>query len=263
MTNPVNRLFESVEVSPVADTGPMIAVFRGPHQPDTDIHAKVQALESLLTNAAVEFKHIALASSLAAEDNVLFDVIARLNLNIRVFSLNTGRLHQETLDVVPALLAKYGKTVEWFEPLPQVVESYVQAHGADAFYNSTELRKTCCNIRKVEPLARALEGANAWITGQRQAQAATRASLPIRQFDAERQIEKFNPLADWSEADVWTYIRQYNVPVNPLHHRGFPSIGCEPCTRAITIGEDIRSGRWWWEDPASKECGLHNANLKN
>lgn len=239
-----------------------IAIFRGPHQAATDITVKVQALETLLSNATEEFNSIALASSLAAEDNVLFDVIARLKLNIRVFSLNTGRLHQQTLDVAPALLAMYGQTVQWFEPQADDVATYVNTKGRDAFYESTALRKECCGIRKVEPLARALKGAKAWITGQRQAQAATRAELPVREFDADRGIEKFNPLADWSEADVWTYVRQFEVPVNKLHYEGFPSIGCEPCTRAITVGEDIRAGRWWWEDPTSKECGLHNANLK-
>ncbi|MFN4329355.1 MAG: phosphoadenylyl-sulfate reductase [Limnobacter sp.] len=252
--------FHSVE-APSADVQP-IAVFRGPNQPDTDIADKVAALEALLTGAAQEFDHIALASSLAAEDNVLFDVVARLNLNIRVFSLNTGRLHQDTLNVADQLLARYGRTVTWYEPVAQAVAQYVSTRGADAFYNSIELRKECCGIRKVEPLKRALQGAQAWITGQRQAQAATRAALPVREFDHDRGIEKFNPLADWSEADVWTYVRQFNVPVNALHFQGFPSIGCEPCTRAITLGEDIRAGRWWWEDPASKECGLHNANLK-
>ena len=152
--------------------------------------------------------------------------------------------------------------MQWFEPQASAVETYVNTKGLDAFYESTALRKECCGIRKVEPLVRALNGAQAWITGQRQAQAATRAELPVREFDAERGIEKFNPLANWSEADVWTYVRQYKVPVNTLHFEGFPSIGCEPCTRAITLGEDIRAGRWWWEDPTSKECGLHNANLK-
>ena len=257
--------FHSVEAAPENSAAPeqAIAVFRGPHQPATDIAGKVQALETLLTQAAHEFDSIALASSLAAEDNVLFDVIARLKLNIRVFSLNTGRLHQQTLDVAPALQAKYGQSVQWFEPKTEAVDVYVNTKGRDAFYESTALRKECCGIRKVEPLARALQGAKAWITGQRQAQAATRAALPLREFDADRGIEKFNPLADWSEADVWTYVRQFDVPVNKLHFEGFPSIGCEPCTRAITIGEDIRAGRWWWEDPTSKECGLHNANLKS
>jgi phosphoadenosine phosphosulfate reductase len=269
MSNPAQTRFHSVDAAMDTSTAnegiseQPIAVFRGPHQPATDIAEKVKALESLLTQAAGEFDSIALASSLAAEDNVLFDVVARLKLNIRVFSLNTGRLHQQTLDVAPALQAKYGQTVQWFEPLLEAVETYVNTKGRDAFYESAALRKECCGIRKVEPLARALKGAKAWVTGQRQSQAATRATLPVREFDSDRSIEKFNPLADWSEADVWTYIRQYEVPVNKLHFEGFPSIGCEPCTRAITIGEDIRAGRWWWEDPTSKECGLHNANLKS
>ena len=263
MSTPHNSRFHSVDAvaDEQANAEPIMAVFLGHNQPKTDIAAKVQALETLLRNAADEFPHIALASSLAAEDNVLFDAVARLELKVRVFSLNTGRLHQQTLDVAPALHTQYGKTVQWFEPKTEAVQTYERTHGADAFYTSVALRKECCAIRKVEPLARALEGADAWITGQRQAQAATRAALPVREFDATRHIEKFNPLADWSEADVWTYIGQYNVPINALHLKGFPSIGCEPCTRAITIGEDIRSGRWWWEDPASKECGLHNANL--
>ena len=214
--------FHSVETAPEnnAVQEQPIAVFRGPHQPATDISAKVQALEALLNSAASEFDSIALASSLAAEDNVLFDVIARLKLNIRVFSLNTGRLHQQTLDVAPALQAKYGQTVAWFEPQAAAVETYVNTKGRDAFYESTALRKECCGIRKVEPLARALKGAKAWVTGQRQAQAATRAELPTREFDVDRGIEKFNPLADWSEADVWTYVRQYDVPVNKLHFEG-------------------------------------------
>ncbi|HEX4842348.1 MAG TPA: phosphoadenylyl-sulfate reductase, partial [Limnobacter sp.] len=227
MSNGAQSRFHSVETAPdnSAVTEQVIAVFRGPHQPATDIAAKVDALETLLTQAAQEFDSIALASSLAAEDNVLFDAIARLKLKIRVFSLNTGRLHQQTLDVAPALQAKYGHTVQWFEPKADAVDAYVNNKGRDAFYESTALRKECCGIRKVEPLARALQGTKAWITGQRQAQAATRATLPVREFDADRGIEKFNPLADWSEADVWTYVRQFDVPVNKLHFEGFPSIG--------------------------------------
>lgn len=240
----------------------VISIFRGPNQPDTDIRAKVEQLEQLLRGAASEFNSIRLASSLAAEDNILFDVIARQQLHIEVFSLNTGRLHAETVAVADQLLAKYGRTVQWITPVQSAVDEYVSAHGKDAFYESVDLRKACCNIRKVEPLARALAGAQAWITGQRQAQAATRTALPEREIDAARDMIKFNPLAAWSEADVWTYIRQYEVPVNALHFQGFPSIGCEPCTRAVTLGEDIRAGRWWWEDPKSKECGLHSSNLK-
>lgn len=253
--------FESV--GPVSDEQP-ISVFRGPNQPDTNIKPKVDALEALLTGAACQYQNIRLASSLAAEDNILFDVIARLQLDISVFSLDTGRLHAETIAVADALQAKYGKKTVWVQPNTQAVDDYVNTLGKDAFYDSTENRKACCHIRKVEPLSRALAGADAWITGQRQAQAATRTKLPLHEKDQTRGgIEKFNPLADWSEADVWTYIRQYAVPVNSLHFKGYPSIGCEPCTRAITLGEDIRSGRWWWEDPSAKECGLHSTNLKN
>jgi len=193
----------------------------------------------------------------------LFDVIARLKLPIPVFSLQTGRLHEQTLSVADLLQDQYGFTVQWIYPVEQNVEQYVTEHGKNAFYESVELRKACCGIRKVEPLARALMGADAWITGQRQAQAATRMELPTRENDEARGIVKFNPLSSWSEADVWTYIRQYKVPVNPLHFEGYPSIGCEPCTRAVTMGEDIRAGRWWWENPESKECGLHSSNLKN
>ncbi|NJM32890.1 MAG: phosphoadenylyl-sulfate reductase [Limnobacter sp.] len=240
-----------------------VAVFRGPHQADTDIAAKVSALETRLKSIAAEFGTVRLASSLAAEDNVLFDAVARLKLdNISTFSLDTGRLHEETLAVADQLQARYGTTTQWIEPNSGAVAEYVNTHGQNAFYHSVELRKACCHIRKVEPLGRALQGAHAWITGQRAGQAATRTALPEREHDAAHGLVKFNPLSEWSEADIWTYIRQFDVPVNPLHFKGFPSIGCEPCTRAITIGEEIRAGRWWWEDPQLKECGLHQSNLQ-
>lgn len=239
-----------------------IAIFRGPNQPDTDIESKVSQLEALLKEANASYQSVRFASSLAAEDNVIFDAIARLYLPIQTFSLNTGRLHDETLQVATDLKQKYGKAPTWFEPNPKAVQAYVNTHGRDAFYESVELRKACCNMRKVEPLKRALTNADAWITGQRQAQAATRTNLPESEFDQTHNIQKFNPLAAWSEADVWTYIRKYDVPVNPLHFQGYPSIGCAPCTRPIAIGEEIRAGRWWWEDPSLKECGLHTSNLK-
>jgi len=242
-------------------TDAIVTVFRGPHQADTDITTKLQALETLLTAAASEFTDIRLASSLAAEDNVLFDLVARLKLGISVFSLETGRLNPETLAVLPALQAKYGMAPTLVHPNVQAVEAYVNSHGADAFYDSVELRKACCEVRKVEPLNRALLGAQAWITGQRRAQAATRKELPVRETDEARGLVKFNPLSDWSEADIWTYIRRFAVPVNALHLEGYPSIGCQPCTRPVTLGEDIRAGRWWWEDPTLKECGLHSGNL--
>ena len=240
----------------------IVTVFRGPHQPDTDITAKVQALEELLTHAAAEFADIRLASSLAAEDNVLFDATRRLKLDIRAFTVDTGRLNPETLAVLPALKARYGDCPLAVTPAGAAVDAYVQRNGADAFYSSVELRKACCDIRKVEPLNRALQGAQAWITGQRRAQAATRKELPVREMDEARGLVKFNPLSDWSEADIWTYVRRFDVPVNALHFQGYPSIGCAPCTRAVTMGEDIRAGRWWWEDPATKDCGLHADNLQ-
>jgi phosphoadenosine phosphosulfate reductase len=137
------------------------------------------------------------------------------------------------------------------------VEAYIEKNGPNAFYNSVEMRKLCCNIRKVQPLQRALKGKKAWLTGLRREQAPTRKELPISEWDEGNGLQKFNPLTDWAEADVWNYIRHFDVPYNELHDRHYPSIGCAPCTRAITVGEDIRAGRWWWENPESKECGLH------
>ncbi len=244
-------------------TEAVVSIYRGHNQPDTNLSEKLHCLENLLSAACAEFTDIRLASSLGAEDNILFDVIARLNLNIKAFSLETGRLNPETLAVIPALQSKYGKAPQLIKPEAQAVQNYINTHGLDAIYSSIELRKSCCEVRKVEPLNRALAGAQAWITGQRKAQASTRQSLPMREQDTARNMVKFNPLTDWSEADIWTYIRQFAVPVNALHLQGYPSIGCAPCTRGISIGEDIRAGRWWWEDPSSKECGLHAENINH
>lgn len=232
-------------------------IYRGPRQPDVDIDARVAALEKLLRAAAGEFAVIRLASSLAAEDNLLFDAIARLQLPIDCFSLDTGLLPPETLAIAATLQAHYQRPVAWFHPQPAAVAAYLAENGDNAFYRSLELRRTCCQLRKVEPLARALAGADAWITGQRAGQSATRGGLAEREADPAHGLIKLNPLAEWSEAEVWTYLRRYAVPVNPLHHAGYPSLGCAPCTRAITVGEDIRAGRWWWENPEHKECGLH------
>lgn len=205
------------------------------------------------------FKHVAFASSLGAEDMVLTDAILRAGLPIEIFTLETGRLAPETLDVVARIKARYGHDVTLVRPDAAAVDTYVREHGANAFYESVELRKACCRIRKVEPLARALAGKDAWITGLRRTQSSTRADLALREDDIVHGIAKFNPLADWSEPEVWAYIREHDVPYNVLHDRGYPSIGCEPCTRAIKPGEDIRAGRWWWENQDSKECGLHVA----
>jgi len=212
---------------------------------------------SLLERIAADFSPAVFASSLAAEDMVITDLILRAKLPITIFTLETGRLHAETVGMIDRIRETYAYEVVLYKPEAAAVASYVAANGLNAFYDSIEMRKECCRIRKVEPLKRALTGKQAWITGQRRAQSATRSELAMQEHDAAHGLQKFNPLADWSEDDVWHYIRSHQVPYNPLHEKGYPSIGCEPCTRAIEPGEDIRAGRWWWESPDSKECGLH------
>ena len=221
---------------------------------DNDLIASTRAT---LERIAGEFSPAVFASSLAAEDMVLTDLILKARLPIAIFSLETGRLHPETLAVLDTVKARYGYDVQLYRPQTEAVEAYVAQNGRDAFYNSIEMRRECCRIRKVEPLGRALAGKKAWVTGQRRAQSATRSDLSVQEDDPAHGMVKFNPLADWSEEDVWNYIRANDVPYNALHDQGFPSIGCAPCTRAIEPGEDVRAGRWWWENPESKECGLH------
>lgn len=221
-----------------------------------------QALQTALAGIAARHPDAALASSLAAEDMVLTHAIFSAGLPLQIFTLDTGWLYPETLAMLPRLAEVYGRQVQVIRPDAQAVAGYVARHGAHAFYESVELRKACCQIRKVEPLRRALAGRSAWITGQRRAQAATRGELPEAEHDATFGLQKYNPLAAWSEDDVWNVIRALAIPYNPLHDRGYPSIGCEPCTRAIRPGEDVRAGRWWWESSSSRECGLHAGNLK-
>jgi phosphoadenosine phosphosulfate reductase len=215
-----------------------------------------------LTRIAADHSPAVFASSLAAEDMVLTDLILKSGLPIGIFSLETGRLHAETLAVLDKIKATYGYEVALYRPQQESVDTYVVQNGLNAFYESIDLRRECCRIRKVEPLGRALAGNRAWITGQRRAQSATRAELHVEEDDTAHGIKKFNPLADWSEQDVWDYIRANDVPYNALHDQGYPSIGCQPCTRAVEPGEDVRAGRWWWEDPNSKECGLHMVDGK-
>lgn len=219
--------------------------------------ALVENTQATLARIARDFSPAVFASSMAAEDMVLTDMILRAKLPIGVFTLETGRLHKETLGMVERIKETYGYDVKLYKPEQAAVDAYVQQNGLNAFYDSVDMRKECCRIRKVDPLNRALAGQRAWITGQRRAQSATRTELGVQEDDAAHGMAKFNPLADWSEEDVWHYIRSNDVPYNPLHDRGYPSIGCEPCTRAIAPGEDVRAGRWWWENPESKECGLH------
>jgi phosphoadenosine phosphosulfate reductase len=215
------------------------------------------SLELTLRRIAAEFSPVALASSLSAEDMVITDVIARCQLPIEVFVLDTGRLHADTLALIGQTRSHYRININVYEPDPRAVEQYVTAHGRDAFYGSVELRKRCCEIRKVEPLRRALAGKRAWITGQRRSQGASRADLPEREFDLMNGLHKFNPLALWSETQVWDYVRGHDIPYNQLYDQGYRSIGCAPCTRPVVAGEDARAGRWWWEIAAHKECGLH------
>ena len=221
--------------------------------------AKIAELDTFLDAIAQRHTAVKLASSLAAEDMVLTHAILSRKLRIGIFSLNTGRLHAETLGMLDKVEARYGYEIEQLHPQREAVAEYVASQGVNAFYESVDLRKRCCEIRKVEPLNRALAGVQAWVTGQRREQSVTRAELHLEEQDVARGIAKYNPLADWSEADVWAYLSAFDVPVNPLHARGYPSIGCEPCTRAVRPGEDSRAGRWWWESRESKECGLHIA----
>lgn len=218
--------------------------------------------QQTLARIAQEFTPAVFASSLAAEDMVLTDLILKARLPIGIFSLETGRLHKETLAMVDKVREHYGYEIALYRPQTDAVDAYVAQNGLNAFYDSIEMRRECCRIRKVEPLSRALAGNKAWITGQRRAQSTTRSELAVQEDDAAHGMVKFNPLADWSEQDVWDYLRSNGVPYNALHDQGYPSIGCEPCTRAVQPGEDVRAGRWWWENPDSKECGLHMVDGK-
>ncbi|GAB3626306.1 Thioredoxin-dependent 5'-adenylylsulfate reductase [Pandoraea terrae] len=241
-----------------------------PDRDGTQDAATLDDLEAVLVERLTRIAHahgpqgrVKFASSLAAEDMLLTHAILRNQLPIEIFTLNTGRLHDETVGMLAKVKARYGYSIVEYAPRQDDVEAYVAAHGKNAFYESVDLRKQCCQIRKVEPLGRALADADAWLTGQRREQSVTRGELSLNEHDDARGIAKYNPLFDWTEAQVWAYLTARDVPVNPLHARGYPSIGCEPCTRAIKPGEDSRAGRWWWESKDSKECGLHMSNLKS
>ncbi len=221
------------------------------------INEKSQKVITLIHKNIEKYKDVAFANSLGAEDMVLVDLIKKNKLNVEIFSIDTGRLPPETYNLIQAVEEKYQFKIKLYFPDSEKIESYVNTNGINAFYNSVDLRKSCCTIRKVEPLNRALKNKNAWITGMRQEQSLTRLSLQEEEFDEAHHIHKLNPLSSWSEIEVWAYIKNHNVPYNSLHDKSYPSIGCAPCTRAISEGEDIRAGRWWWEDSHNKECGLH------
>ena len=226
-------------------------------RPSDSYEAKLAHTTAVLTSAAAEHgSRIVQATSLGAEDMVLTDLIAKGHLSIAIGTLETGMLHPETLALLSRIESHYGLQVQAMQPRREAVVHFVERHGDKAMYQSIELRKACCAMRKLEPLSRLLEGKTAWITGLRREQSDGRAGVPYTEREANGRL-KLNPLADWTWGDVWHYIAVNGVPYNPLHDQFFPSIGCAPCTRAISLGEDFRAGRWWWEDEWAKECGLH------
>ncbi len=226
--------------------------------PDLPLDSKVSQLRELLGRIERDFAPAAFANSFGAEDMVLTHLIASEFKGIEIFTLDTLRLPKETHTLMDAARKKYGFRLRTLTPLFEVVEDFEARNGKFSMYDSVENRKSCCYIRKVEPLNRALALKKAWLTGLRREQAPSRHDLTESEFDADHKLTKFNPLIDWTEDDVWTYLRAHDVPVNAMHAKGYPSIGCEPCTRAVKPGEDPRAGRWWWESEAGKkECGLH------
>jgi phosphoadenosine phosphosulfate reductase len=230
-------------------------------RPSAEFDTRLAHAEAVLLHAASAHPHRAvLTTSPSAEDMVVTDLIARHGLPIALATLDTGKLHAETLALARRVEGHYGLRIERWTPDDTAVVRFVARHGEGAMYDSVELRKACCALRKLEPLARALAGRDAWVTGLRREQSDQRAEAPFSTVDGQGRT-KFNPLADWSWGDVWHYIALHRVPYNELHDRHYPSIGCEPCTRAVTLGEDFRAGRWWWESESAKECGLHVSPL--
>jgi phosphoadenosine phosphosulfate reductase len=223
--------------------------------------AKVATTLSALTQLSQTHKTVRLAHSLGAEDMVLLDLISSYQLPIEIFTLDTGRLHPLSYELLAKIEQQYSAfPIAVISPNQQATQTLVKLNGINGFYESAQKRKDCCAVRKIEPLKRALVGAQAWVTGLRKEQSDARQTLAIQTFDQPTQLPKLNPLLDWTEQDVWAYITAYQVPTHALHAQGYPSIGCAPCTRAIEPGESIRAGRWWWENEGQKECGLHVGN---
>lgn len=231
------------------------------------INERINKLNSALENAnshealdivIKEFgDKIVFASSLGAEDQVITEMIAGIDKRVKIFTLDTGRLFPETYETLERTTNRYGMPIEVYFPDSRHIEEMVRSRGINLFYESVENRKLCCHIRKIEPLNRAFIGMEAWICGLRREQSVTRQDMKLVEWDDQNKLIKINPIIDWTETQVWDYIAEKNIPYNKLHDKGFPSIGCQPCTRAIQPGEDIRAGRWWWESPQNKECGLH------
>lgn len=214
--------------------------------------------EEIIRYFVEEYKgKITFASSMGAEDQVITQILAQIPADINIFTLDTGRMFSETYDLIAETENRYKLKIKICFPDKKNVEEMVNEKGINLFYESIENRKSCCNIRKIQPLKIALKGMDVWICGLRQEQSVTRFNTNIVEWDEANGLIKINPLCNWTEAQVWQYIKENNIPYNSLHDKGFPSIGCQPCTKAINAGEDARSGRWWWETPENKECGLH------
>lgn len=221
-----------------------------------DFEAKLAETAAVLQQAAAKFQPLCQASSLGPEDMVITHLLHTHHLPVRIFVLDTGKLHAETLALMAQIESRYGLQLDIYHPQPGAGEAFEQTHGSQAMYQSLELRKACCGLRKMEPLARALQGQKAWLTGLRREQSQARAEVEFVEADGAGR-HKINPLVRWTTGDVWHFIGLQAIVYNVLHDQFFPSIGCAPCTRAVTLGEDFRAGRWWWESEAAKECGLH------
>lgn len=206
---------------------------------------------------------VALGTSLGAEDQVLTDMIVGIDKSTKIFTLDTGRVFPETYQALHDTNKRYGIQIQVYFPNSEQVERLVNEKGVNLFYKSVEDRKACCHVRKIEPLKRAMMDVDVWVTGIRREQSITRILTEVVEYDAINQKIKINPLLEWSEDDLWQYIKENKVPYNKLHDHGYPSIGCQPCTRAVKEGEDVRAGRWWWEAPEQKECGLHRQGSRN
>jgi phosphoadenosine phosphosulfate reductase len=220
------------------------------------LESLVQSTRALLEHAVHEYKDVVYSNSLGLEAMVLTDIIFSHVPDIEMFTLDTGRLHDETLSLLDRLERRYQRRIQLFYPEATAIEQYVRDNGVNGFYLGIEERQSCCHIRKVEPFKRAIAGHKAWITGVRREQSAERALGEAVAWDERYGLWRISPLLEWTEQDVWAYIKSRNLPYNALHDKGYPSIGCAPCTRAVEPGADARSGRWWWENPDSRECGL-------
>lgn len=222
---------------------------------------KTDLLTNLLKDISSKYRSVTFSSSFSAEDMVITDVINQCQLPISIFTIDTGRLPKETYDLMHLIKSEYRIPFAIYSPDASDLETFVNSHGCNAFYQSVDYRKLCCKIRKIGPIKRALQNNDLWLTGLRKEQSVTRQNAEEFEFDQQFNIEKCNPLLNWTSKEVWSYIRANDVPYNVLHDHGYPSVGCEPCTRKIEATEDERAGRWWWEKPESKECGLHVVNV--